>query len=183
MTIERLTIWKSDLKDNMVSQELAKLFLEGKVKLVAKGRNFVEIEYPANLYFEIYSKYGVAEKPLKSFKELWIWEKEETKNEFDAYVVLDKLTLMELKSKLPYRWWKVLSGNDNFRNWLKNREEYRYEYKGDYFYLIETSGIKFFEKYKDKNGEYIVFFELEDDFIISPITEGREIAYIYIRNG
>jgi len=177
----RTTLWKSDFKDGLVSKELAELVLLGKVKIVQMAKNFIIVEHPESLYEKIYPTFQ-AFKPLKHWREMFYWEKDEAPTEFNAIIAIDKLNLTELKKKLPYKWWKVLEQNDGFKDWLKTRKKYKSRYEdGNSIYVIETDEGRFYEKYSDDKEEYVILVEDYDmEFEISEENGKREIGSVYI---
>jgi len=185
--VMRATIWKTDIKDGLVSRELADLFLDGKVRLIQEAKNFLIVEFDdEKIYERIYPPYN--ETPLKSVRDLYYYEKSiDTKEEFQAIIVLpfpeNKVNITALRKFLPHRWFKFLKENMSFRDWLETKKEYKDEWNDEKSrYFIETTSATFNEYYKDDVEETHLIFEFHD------ITLGLEDympttpVYIYCKH-
>jgi len=183
-----VTVWKSDLKDNLVSRELVDLYQQGEIKLIKEGKNFWIFEVPSDIYFNrIYPKFP--EETIKRPKDLYYYEIPlNTKEEFEAIIFVPegKLTKSFLRKILPPRWFNILQHLgilDEFFDILKRCKKgelpsnYKFSSRNEdgYLHITEITCDSYKMFYKDEEEDIAV--------IIEPHFESKagEFWYIYIK--
>lgn len=183
-----ITVWKSDIKDKLVSKELAYLYQTGRAKLLKEGKNFLLFEVPDEVYYKkIYPKFP--KEVLQHIKDLYFYEITlDTPNEFEAIIFVPRgyISASFLRKILPHKWFTLLKDIgilENFldihKNCLKGKLEKEFlqkgEYKDSYYHHEEIGCYHFKYIYKDENEEVIAILELHFS------EEGGDFYYVYFK--